>query len=335
MRGTGSECEAVGACPFFRGAETGTGTCSFGTRASPLSDRERRDGAPELVIRGEHPVIPMPVLPRRRPRQGLAPFVSANGACPFCPPFGLKGSGTFSREKTSQTPRRGQIGLGEKAGPAGTPAGRHSLLRSAAGTKTPSVTRVPEVDMMVERRTEAVQKGDAAEPRAGGCGGGGVARAACRSAEQSLDLVKKDLREGGDGRGSVGQKAPQPLRHGDHPLPHRYRRDAAGPQCGRRRPCRKPCDRGDHGRTGRWTAGVNSRTLSAGQSGSPSADRKARRPSKPSGGHLEHLQRLLCKAALRAGTAPLEPPPVSPAHGPPTDWGELVQVWPPPAGGGW
>jgi hypothetical protein len=26
----------------------------------------RRDGGPELVIRGEHPVIAMPVLPRRR-----------------------------------------------------------------------------------------------------------------------------------------------------------------------------------------------------------------------------------------------------------------------------
>ena len=65
--------------------------------------------------------------------------------------------------------------------------------------------------MMVERRTEAVQKGDAAEPRAGGCGGGGVTRAACRSAEQPLDLIKKDLREGCDGSGAVGEKAPQSL----------------------------------------------------------------------------------------------------------------------------
>ena len=31
-----------------------------------IPDRERRDGGPELVIRGEHPVIPVPVLPRRR-----------------------------------------------------------------------------------------------------------------------------------------------------------------------------------------------------------------------------------------------------------------------------
>ena len=31
-----------------------------------VPDSERRDGGPELVIRGEHPVIPVPVLPRRR-----------------------------------------------------------------------------------------------------------------------------------------------------------------------------------------------------------------------------------------------------------------------------
>ena len=53
---------------------------------------------------------------------------------------------------------------------------------------------------------------------------------------------------------------------------------------------------------------------------------------------------ILCPAALRAGMAPLEPPPVSQA-GSPTDWGELVQGpetnarhpkcrWPPAAGRG-
>jgi hypothetical protein len=31
-----------------------------------IPDREGGDGGPELVIRGEHPVIAMPVLPRRR-----------------------------------------------------------------------------------------------------------------------------------------------------------------------------------------------------------------------------------------------------------------------------
>ena len=31
----------------------------------------------------------------------------------------------------------------------------------------------------------------------------------------------------------------------------------------------KPCDRGDHGRTGGWTADINGRTLSPGRGGSP------------------------------------------------------------------
>jgi hypothetical protein len=42
--------------PFSRGI----------TRLADIPDGERRDGGPELVIRGEHPVITMPVLPRRR-----------------------------------------------------------------------------------------------------------------------------------------------------------------------------------------------------------------------------------------------------------------------------
>ena len=36
------------------------------TRLADIPDGERRDGGPELVIRGKHPVIPVPVLPRRR-----------------------------------------------------------------------------------------------------------------------------------------------------------------------------------------------------------------------------------------------------------------------------
>jgi len=31
-----------------------------------IPDREGGDGGPELVIRGEHPEIPVPVLPRQR-----------------------------------------------------------------------------------------------------------------------------------------------------------------------------------------------------------------------------------------------------------------------------
>ena len=43
------------------------------------------------------------------------------------------------------------------------------------------------------------------EPRAGG----GVNRHACRSAQQPHDLSKKDLREGADGLGAVGEEAAQ------------------------------------------------------------------------------------------------------------------------------
>jgi len=100
--------------------------------------------------------------------------------------------------------------------------------------------------MVVERRTEAVQEGDAAEPRRGADGGVGVRWHACRSAQQPLDLVKKNLREGGDGLGPVGKHAAQSLRHGDHPLPHGHRRDdvvgevGGGCRTGRRRgPCRR------------------------------------------------------------------------------------------------
>jgi hypothetical protein len=41
----------------------------IGRGIAPLADipvGECRDGGPKLVIRGEHPVIAMPVLPRRR-----------------------------------------------------------------------------------------------------------------------------------------------------------------------------------------------------------------------------------------------------------------------------
>jgi hypothetical protein len=76
-----------------------------------------------------------------------------------------------------------------------------------------------EVDMMVERRAEAVQERDTAEPRAGGCGYIDGRRHACRSAQQPLDLVKEEFREGGDGGGTVCKHASQSLRHrlGQHP----------------------------------------------------------------------------------------------------------------------
>jgi len=79
-----------------------------------------------------------------------------------------------------------------------------------------------QVHVVVERRSEAVQEGDGAEPRADG---GRVTRDACRSAQQSLDLSKEDSRDGCDSVGSVGEHAAQSLRHGNHPLPHGHRRD--------------------------------------------------------------------------------------------------------------
>jgi len=59
--------------------------------------------------------------------------------------------------------------------------------------------------MRAEHRAEAVHEGDGTEPRAGG----GVNRHACRSDQQPHDLSKKDLREGADGLGAVGEEAAQ------------------------------------------------------------------------------------------------------------------------------
>ena len=51
----------------FRGVPTGR--MPAGHSLAPLadvSDRQRRDGPPELVVGCKHPVIPVPVLARRR-----------------------------------------------------------------------------------------------------------------------------------------------------------------------------------------------------------------------------------------------------------------------------
>jgi hypothetical protein len=81
-----------------------------------------------------------------------------------------------------------------------------------------------QVHVGVERRAEAVEEGDGAEPRADG-GLGRVTCDACRSAQQLLDLSNEDSRDGCDSVGSVGEHAAQSLRHGNHPLPHGHRRD--------------------------------------------------------------------------------------------------------------
>ena len=75
--------------------------------------------------------------------------------------------------------------------------------------------------MMVERRAEAVQEGDAAELWAGRTRRVGSSGDTRGREQRPLDLVKEDLGEGGDGAGSVGEEAAQSLGHGDHPLPAR------------------------------------------------------------------------------------------------------------------
>ena len=69
-----------------------------------------------------------------------------------------------------------------------------------------------EVDVVVERRTEAVQEGDATEPREGSTRCVGSSGDTGGRDQSPLNLVEEDSRDGGDGSGSVGQKAPQPLK---------------------------------------------------------------------------------------------------------------------------
>ena len=82
-----------------------------------------------------------------------------------------------------------------------------------------------EMHVVIESRSEAVQKGDGAESRASYArpvAGTGRAR---RSSKQSFYSRDEDPREGRDRVGPVSEEAAQSLRHGDHPLPHRYRRN--------------------------------------------------------------------------------------------------------------
>jgi hypothetical protein len=65
--------------------------------------------------------------------------------------------------------------------------------------------------MMVERRAEAVQEGDATEPRAGSTRCVGSSGDTGGRDQSPLDLVEEDAREGGDGSRSVGEKAPEQL----------------------------------------------------------------------------------------------------------------------------
>jgi hypothetical protein len=85
--------------------------------------------------------------------------------------------------------------------------------------------------MVVEHRTEAVQKRDAAEPWAGGGSVDGT-RDACGCAERPLDLGQEDPRQGRDGLGSVGARSGGPELLGWYGAagiaPAGRRQDAAG-----------------------------------------------------------------------------------------------------------
>jgi hypothetical protein len=80
-----------------------------------------------------------------------------------------------------------------------------------------------EMHMVIERRSEAVQKGHGTESWASLARPVTVTGRARRSTKQSLDLFDEDPREGRDRAWAVSEEAAQSLRHGDHPLPHGHR----------------------------------------------------------------------------------------------------------------
>ena len=111
--------------------------------------------------------------------------------------------------------------------PAASPSRRRQeCRRPATGWHADAVGRARmEMHMVIERRSEAVQKAYGTESWASLARPATVTGRARRSTKQSFDLFDEDPREGRDRVGPVSEEAAQPLRHGDHPLPHRYRRN--------------------------------------------------------------------------------------------------------------
>ena len=120
---------------------------------------------------------------------------------------------------------------------------RASMAAAAASSRRLSLNQ-----RITRRRTRSVS--------AARCGRGGGLGDTFRSAQQSLNLIKKDLRQGVNSRGPISEHAAQSLKDGDHPVPHGHRWNhvidkmrcglghvptvagrahAAGPLCGRRR----------------------------------------------------------------------------------------------------
>jgi len=138
------------------------------------------DGKP-AILPGEH-------VGCRRSVEQVSEPEPADHAAPY--PLGDRGQISLRDRSCGQERRRGA---------ACSASSRHE---DAVGC-----THV-QMHVVFQSRAEAVHEGDGAEPRAGSC----VNHHVCRSAQQPLDLSKKDLREGGDGLGAVGEEASQPLR---------------------------------------------------------------------------------------------------------------------------
>jgi hypothetical protein len=108
--------------------------------------------------------------------------------------------------------------------------------RPATGWHEDAVGRARmEMHMVIERGSEAVQKGDGTESRASRARPVTVTGRARRSTKQSLDLFDEDPREGCYRAWAVSEKAAQSLRERDHPLPHGRSQGREG-QCGTARP---------------------------------------------------------------------------------------------------
>jgi hypothetical protein len=220
---------------------------------------EGGDGGPELVIRGEHPGEHVadagdaavfaahqgePFQREGRPgtvsQQVLKALkIARHVAVDECnPDAGVHRKPTvlssehvggrigvdepLHAEPTHDTPAQllgecGQIGLGDRPG-------RQERRRPVNGWHEDAVGRARmQVHVVIDRRSEAVQKGDGAESRASRARPVTVTGQARRGTEQPLDLFDEDPREGCDRVWAVSEEAAQSLRHGDHPLPHGHR----------------------------------------------------------------------------------------------------------------
>jgi hypothetical protein len=102
---------------------------------------------------------------------------------------------------------RGQISLSDWA--HGQERRRRVVRRPGSRRREDAVGDAGvQMHVAVEGRAEAVQEGDGPEPRAAGGGSLGCRCRACGSAEQSFDLIEKNLRESGDGLGPISEEAP-------------------------------------------------------------------------------------------------------------------------------